>query len=46
MTDGERAELETLQGFADLLGITEMEDTQFYRYLALLDLQRIEKEAR
>lgn len=40
MTDAERAELEALQGFVDLLGVTEMDDVDFDRYLELLTAKK------
>lgn len=40
MTTEERAELEAAQSFVDLLGISEMTDSEFDRYLALLDLKK------
>jgi len=36
LTNAEQDELDALQGFINLLGVTEMEDDDFARYLELI----------
>jgi hypothetical protein len=40
VTDAEHAELDRFQAFIDLLGVSELDDAEFDRYMALCEKQR------